>query len=332
VQPFFTPQGLFLLGPAKDSAQAASLGADDAREQILLSVARSYLAIEGLDGLIKAGQDAEKIALRREADAKVQIAAGTAIEIALLRAQNETANSRAVIANFEGQRQGLLAVLESLVGEPITTRDVTEAQRQAEQQLGAPAPEEQQPWEQTYSVQSAIYQVKAAQGLVRYDEFQWLPSVNGVARGNYNSNTGFQGTNTSYDLILNVTIPLYDRGQRYVAKKEDTAKLQAAQASLASIRARAHSNWQAARANLLAAQAVLAQSEASAVVAKRAQEQLDVSAKAGVATSLDLSDADQRRFQADSAVAQARAAVDVRLAEIAAAEGRLYKAVETGSR
>ena len=60
-------------------------------------------------------------------------------------------------------------------------------------------------------------------------------------------------------------------------------------------------------ANLVAARAVLEQAEAQARVAKRAQEQIDVSARAGVATSLDLQVADQQLFQAQSAQAQARA-------------------------
>ena len=95
-------------------------------------------------------------------------------------------------------------------------------------------------------------------------------------------------------------------------------------ANLASTRARAKASWQGARANLLASQAVLEQAEAQSRVAKRAQEQIDVSARAGVATSLDLQVADQNLFQAQSAAAQARANVDIRRAEVAAAEGRLY--------
>ena len=140
----------------------------------------------------------------------------------------------------------------------------------------------------------------------------------------YVPNAGFAGTNTSYDLILNVSVPIYDRGIRYAQKHEDEAKLQQAMANLASARARSKANWEAARANVIAAQAVLDQAEAQARVAKRAQEQIDVSARAGVATSLDLQVADQNLFQAQSAAAQARANLDVRRAEVAAAEGRLY--------
>jgi outer membrane protein len=323
-QPFLTPQGLFLPGVAKSFAEAADRGADESREQVLLSVARTYLTLQGIDGLLAAAQDAEKVALRREEDAKARIAAGTAVEIDLLRAQSDTASARAQIASLIGQRESLLPLLEALLGEPVAPLPAGQG---ANAGLGQPADEGAQPWERTYTVRSAIAQVAGADKSVTYDNFLWLPTVSGVARGSYNSNAGFAGTNTYYDLILNVTVPLYDRGARYAQKHEDEAKLQQAMATLASTRARAKANWQGARANLTSAQAVLEQADAQARVAKRAQQQIDVSARAGVATSLDLQVADQNLFQAQSSAAQARANVDIRRAEVAAAEGRLYSDV-----
>ena len=320
-QPLLTPQGLFLPGIANSFAEAADRGADEAREQVLLNVARTYLSLQGIDGLLAAARDAEKVAVRREEDAKAQISAGTAVEINLLRAQSDTAAARAQIAGLTGQRESLLPVLEALVGEPVATLPLGQG---GDAGLGQPADEAGQPWERTFTVRSAIAQVVGANKSVKYDNFLWLPSVAGVAKGNYNSNSGFAGTNTTYDLILNVSVPIYDRGTRYAQKHEDEAKLQQAMANLASARARARAGWQGARANLASAQAVLEQSQAQARVAKRAQEQIDVSARAGVATSLDLQVADQTLFQAQSAEAQARANLDIRRAEVAAAEGRLY--------
>ena len=323
-QPLLTPQGLFQPGIAKSFAEAADRTADDAREQILLSVARTYLSLQGLAGLIGAARDAERVALRREDDARAQIAAGTAVEINLLRAQSDTANARAQMASLTGQRESLLPLLEALVGEPVAPL----VGPGGDEWLGQPATEAAQPWEQTFAVRSARAQVSGADKSVTYDNFLWLPSVSGTARGNYNSNEGFTGTNTSYDLILSVSVPLYDRGVRYAQKHEDEAKLQQAMASLASTRARAKSNWEGARANLIAALAVLEQAEAQARVAKRAQQQIDVSARAGVATSLDLQVADQQLFQAQSAAAQARANVGVSRAAVAAAEGRLFSGLQ----
>lgn len=319
VQPLLSPQGLFGPGVANAAAEAAQRGADEAREQVLLGVARAYLGLQGLYGLLDAAHEAEKVALRREEDAKARIAAGTDVEIGLLRAQTETAQARTQIAALQGQLESLLPVLEALTGEAIEPQPAG-----AGEQMGQPGDEAQQPWESSYRVQAASSAVIAAQRATRLSTFAWIPTVAGIAKESYTSNEGFTGKNWTYDLMINVSVPLYDRGMRYAQGHEDEAKLQQAQAQLASARAQARAAWLGARANLGAAQAVLEQSNAQAQLAARAQVQVEAAARAGVATSLDLSDADQKKFAAQSAAAQARAALEVRKAEVAAAEGRLY--------
>ena len=319
VQPLLTPQGLFGPGIANAAAEAADRGADEAREQVLLGVSRAYLGLQGLYGLLDAAREAETVALRREQDAKARISAGTDVEIGLLRAQTETAQARSQIAALQGQIESLTPLLEALTGEPI------EPQAATVQELGEPGAESGEPWEGAYSVKSAAAATVAAHKASQLDSFTWLPTVSGIARENYTSNEGFVGKNWTYDLMINVSVPLYDRGSRYAQKSEDEAKLQQAQAQLAAARAKARAGWLGARANLAAAQAVLQQSNAQAQLAARAQVQVEAAARAGVATSLDLSDADQKKFAAQSAAAQARAELSIRRAEVAAAEGRLYE-------
>ncbi|MGZ6123800.1 MAG: TolC family protein [Myxococcales bacterium] len=318
-QPFLTPQGLFLPGIANANAEAADRGADETREQILLGTSRTYLVLQGLEGLLEAAREAEKVALRREQDARARIAAGTEVEIALLRAQTETAQARVQIANREGQKETLLPLLEALTGEAI---EPLPAKVYDLPPLGE---ESAQPWENAYSVRSAIAFATAAQKSVRLDQFLWLPSVSGAFRENYTSNGGFADKNWTNDLLLNISIPLYDRGLRYAQLAEDRARLAEAQAQLAVVRARARSNWLGARANLLSTAAVVQQTESQEQLATRTQVQVDASYRAGISTSLDLSAADQTRFEAQSAVAQARAELEIRKAELAAAEGRLYE-------
>ena len=318
-QPLFSPQGLFLVSPAKRGAEAAQLGAQEAREQVLLGVARTYLGLKGIHQALEAAREAEAVALRRERDARAQIEAGVAVEVALLRAQAETAQARAQLANLAGQQQGLLATLQALTGEAIQPDPASAP----ETELGVSGRAEDKPWLQAYAVRSAVKAEQAAVGVNRFDRFAWLPTVAAIGRGNYNSNSGFTGKQTSYDVLLAVNVPLYDRGLRYAAKSENEAKLAQARANLEGSRARAEAAWISARANIAAAEAAAAQAESQAELASRVQKQVEASAQAGVATSLELSDADTRRFLATSNAAQARAAVDIRRAELAAAEGKL---------
>jgi outer membrane protein TolC len=243
-----------------------------------------------------------------------------AVAVALLRAQSETAAARAQLAQLEGQRAQLLALLGALVGEAVRPEPLAPSTGVDWGEVGE---EGARPWEGTYAVRAAARAVEAAEGVRTYDRFSWLPSVAAVAKGNYNSNIGFTGENLSYDLILAVSVPLYDRGLRYAAAEENEARLAQARANLASARARAQANWVAARANLEAARAALEQAESQAELAARAQKQVESAARAGMATSLELFDADTRRFLAASAAAQSGAVMKIRQAELVAAEGRL---------
>lgn len=319
-QPLFTPQGLFLIGPAKRGSEAAALGAKEAREQVLLSVSRTYLGLQGLEQLMQAARDAEAVALRREHEARAQIEAGVAVEVALLRAQSETAQARTQLANLEGQRAQLLAFLAALVGEGVRPVPLESGPGM---DWGQVREEAARPWEANYGVRASQKAVAAAEGVVTYDNFQWLPSLAAIAKGNYTSNAGFTGKNLSADFILGLSVPLYDRGARYAALAEDKAKLAKARADSESAQAKAHANWLAARANLESAKVALAQAEAQAQLADRAQKQVEAANRAGMATGLELYDADTRRFLAHSSAAQARAALEIRRAELAASEGHL---------
>ncbi len=318
-QPLLTPQGLFQPGIAYSAAEAADLNAEQTREQIVLSVAQAYLVLQGLDGQIDAAREAEKVALRREQDARARIAAGTDVEIALLRAQSETASARSQLASLQGQKDATLPQLEALVGEAI------EPQPARVENFGPVGQESAEPWESTYSVRSAIASTVSAHKTVRYDQFLWLPSVNGAFRENYTSNGGFAEKNWTNDWLVNLSMPIYDQGVRYAQLAQDRARLSQAQAQLASTRAQARAAWIGARANFIAQEAVLQQSVAAEQLAIRTQVQVEASYRAGVSTSLDLSVADQQKFAAQSTTAVARAQLEIQRAALAAAEGRLYE-------
>jgi outer membrane protein len=263
------------------------------------------------------------VALQREAESRAQLNAGMTVEAALLRAQTETAQARVQLAQLSGQYTQMVALLGALVGEAVRPVPISE-----EEAPWTVPSDDQRPWEDTYAVRSAALAVRASEGKVTFDRFSWLPSVAAQGRGLYNSNTGFTGQNTSYEVSVAASLPLYDRGQRYAALHEDEARLAQARAQHESARARARANWVAAKANLEAARVALTQAEAQAQLAARVQQQISAGFKAGVATSLEMSDADTRRFLAASTAAQSRAQLEVRRVELAAAAGRIAASLE----
>ena len=319
-QTFFTP-AMFALPAADHGRAAAELGANEAREQILLNIARIYYGAQGLDGLVQAARDAESVQLKRERDARNKLEVGTGTAVELLRAQAETAAGRNTLSMLEAQRESLLVLLEALVGEAVRPLDVIDSV-----DVGAAAAESEKPWESTYVVKANRQAISAQESLVTYRNVQWMPSLVGIAKGGYNSNKGFAETNFTGDLIVALSWTLYDRGARYVALHEDEAKLADAQAKAEGSTAKARATWLSALTNLKAAEAQLKQSEAQLEVASRAQREIDNAVKGGLATALELSDIDSKRFFAQSATAQARSQLQLRKVELAAAEGRLAQA------
>ena len=316
-QTLFAPQ-MFLIPAADQSNQAAKFGALEAREQVLLAVARIYLGVEGLADIEEAAKDAERVALKRERDATAQQQMGVATDIALLRAQSETAQARATLATLQGQRVALLAMLEALVGEPVRPVDgvPTHFEVTASDEVIAP-------WDETWLVKANRMGLESQETFNRFDRLSWMPSLVAQAKGSYNSNKGFANTNFIFDGIIAAQWTLYDRGQRYVTMHENDAKTVGARAKLESAKAKAKANWIGAKTNLVAAQMALMQAETRASLATRAQKEIGHAYEAGFSTSLEVSDIDSKRFFAMSAAAQARAQLEVRKVELAAAEGRL---------
>ncbi len=320
-QILFTPQ-LLLIPAASDGVEAARLGSLEAREQVMLATAKVYLGLEGIAGLENAAREAELVALKREKDARAQLAVGMALEVSVLRAQTETAGARNQLAQLAGTREQLLGLLEALTGEAVRPLEGS-----GKPDFGTAAPEAAEAWNATYVVRASAKGAEAFDAYHLYDRLAWMPTLVAQAKGNYNSNTGFTGQSFSYDLILALSIPLYDRGQRYANMHENDAKSVEQRAKLASSKQKAKANWVATKASLQAAEAALAQAESAAALAARAQKQLESAVGAGVSTPLELSAMDNQRFLAASAAAQARSQVEIRKVELAAAEGRLARVI-----
>lgn len=317
-QVLFSPS-FFLLPVAKEAKDAAALGTLEAREQVLLAAARVYLGLEGLEQLEVAAKEAEQVALKRERDAKAQVAVGKDTDIAVMRAQSETAQARATLASLSGNRVALLAMLEALTGDAVRPSG-------APTQLEVTAADEAQaPWEALYAIKAAQLGVQSAERFNLVDRLAFLPTLVAQAKGNYNSNKGFVNTNFTFDAMVAAQWVIFDRGVRYVNMHENDAKTAQQRAQLDASRVRARANWIAAKTSLATAEVALEQAQAQAQLAERAQKQLGSAFQAGFATSLEVSDMDNKRFLAASAAAQARAQVQIRKVELAAAEGRLAK-------
>jgi len=320
-QILFTPQ-MLLIKNAAAGTEAARLGTRDAVEHILGGVAKTYLAILGIASMEEAARDAEAVALRREKDARARIRVGRAVETELLRALTDTAQARSQLAQLEGQREALLAILESMVGEPVRPIPTVEA---AFVEFGEAKEEEDAPWETSFGILAAEKNLEVMQRFSNTDKITWMPTAAATARGLYNSNKGFSGKNVTFDMTLGLSWHLYDQGVREATTRENSANMAAARAQLRGARSETRAQWISAKKTLESARMAALQAETQAEMAARVQQQVESLFKAGMATSLELSTADNGRFFAASNAAQARTQLEIARIELAVVENRLGK-------
>lgn len=303
---------------ARDAALAAVTATED---ELTFHAAQLYVTLAGLRGIEAATVRAIEVADKRIADARAQLEAGTTTQLAVTRAETDRAGAAATLLAVQSQRRTLLAGLAALVGK-TTPIEVSDAPIESWVKLDAPA--EATARAKVKATEAALLASEKSIGL---SDMSWLPTL--AAEGNlrYSNVEGFAGDNFVATAALNLVIPLYDGGVRYADTDAARAAAARARAELDRAKVEAQSALIEAESKLESARAELTQSEASLKLATEAVAQVEALSGAGLATNLELADADRTRFAADQGLAQKRFAVDVaRIQLVYARGGRLEPA------
>lgn len=302
---------------AKAARAAVVADVDALEDDLTFSAATLYTNLLGLEGLEAAAKRAEEVAEQRIADAKLQIEAGTATPLSATRAETDRATAEGERIRVSAQRRRLVAQLGLLLGAdgPLEVRA---------EPLGPFLERPGDGPEARRSVRAADKKRAAAEAQVGLHDMKWLPTLAAEGTLLYQNFDGFAGTPFLAQGIFTLAIPIYDGGERYAATRLARAQVVAAERGLALARREARAYLDTARADLVAAQAELDQAAAQLALAKASVEQAENLASGGLATALELADADARRFSADRLVAQKRLALDLaRLRVHYASGGRL---------
>ena len=307
---------------AKASRAAAMARVDATEDDLLFQGASLYATLTGLDGMVAASRRALEVAEKRIEDARVQLEAGTTTPLAVTRAETDKVVAEGQLIALEAQRRKLLAGLQVLTGskEPIAVRSdpiISE---------GGGGDD----WRARTSLRAREAELAAAQKAIGLFNMNWLPSLNARGLLQYANFQGFAGNNFLAQGTINLVIPLYDSGQRYADVKVAEARVRAASRALEQEELQARQFLEDARADLDSAQAEVVQSEAQLRLAAQAVQQAEDLAQAGLATNLDLADADARRYSADRLLAQRRLAQDLATLRLHYAQGGRLAALLEG--
>jgi outer membrane protein len=306
-QLIFDPSAWHAPGVARAAVRAQERAADATTDELLFAAAQLYAGLQAVDALEAAARRAVDSADARAKDAKVRVDAGLATPLDITRAETRKTEAESQLAQLVAQRRSLLADLQALLGAESPVAVVHEPMPA---DLG-PAGDGPEGRSDVLARQAAL---EAAEKEWTRTRWLWLPSLVFEAQATATNVGGFTGNHVFGSGFIALSLPLYDGGARYARKDTAEAKAMAAQAALDGTRGQARALIEKAAAHLEGAQAQLTLAEAQLNLADQAVTQVNSLHDSGLATSLDLDDADTRRFAADRQVAER--ALDVALSRL----------------
>ncbi|HZI02840.1 MAG TPA: TolC family protein [Archangium sp.] len=272
-------------GIAEDVAE---LNTDNARREILFAVAQAYFAAASYQEAIRASQFLLEVNKARESDTQKRFDVGTVTKVALLRAQLDRARAEQDLVRarnaFASSRLALATLIQRDSDFTLELPPVPQVPSENEDLV-------KQALEQRPDVAVARRNLDLALGRRQGVWFSYAPSVgfSGVYR--LSNAAGFAARNDIWALTLSAQWTLWDGGLREINLREESARVAEATALQKQAEARAVEEVSRARLEYENARANLSKAEEALGLARETQRLTEISFKAGVATYLEVADA-----------------------------------------
>jgi outer membrane protein TolC len=316
--PIVVPSGWWDLSAALGAARAAGATADAARLQIRTAFVQAVHLAAAAEEVIVAGERAVESATAFERSAARRVAAGTAPPLDSLRAQTERIRRESDLAKARadlGRAQLSLGVL--LGGEGPVRVPAPPATPGAPD----PAPLLEGALARRPELAAARAQAGAAESQVDAAWARLAPQLTGTLSAFASDVPYVTGERQGWRASLDLTWALYDGGLRYGKRRQASAQLAGARAAAEGVRLQILQEVQDGARDVTVATERLRLAEQQRKLAADAAASATRSFEAGVASSLDVIDANDRLYQADVGLADARARLGVARAGLQRAAG-----------
>ncbi|HEX3480355.1 MAG TPA: TolC family protein [Kofleriaceae bacterium] len=310
--PLVAPPAYYGLSAAESSRDASAAGYQVTEAGVLLSVAQAYFAAAGTDELVRARQDAVKVATETFDVAKARVAAELANQVESMRAETALVRAQQDLTEAENRRGQAYRALATLIGthEPIAVQaPVTlPAEPGAVDALVGEA-RARRP-----EIAAERATIAAASASAKADAWRWSPvlSAFGFARdGNY---TGFSGDKYAWGVGLQLDWLLYDGGVRDAQRHIAQAQRREAEARLDLLTDTVSDEVADARGTLETSRKAVGAAQRAVELASETLRLIRAQYEAGTARQLDVLQAQDVLVGAEVALAQAH--FDVALADL----------------
>lgn len=290
-QAIIAPQLWAAIQAAYKSETVAALNVEQARREILFGVAQAYYGAAAQAQAVTVQERLVELNGARAKDTKVRFDAGTVTRVALLRAEQDLSRAEQDLIRARNALASAKLVLATLLALDSADFEV------------APPPEPQVPvkTESDVLVQRSLEQradVAAAREtteLARINKrgvwLSYLPTVGLTGTWRIANAAGFAGRADVWLITLGANWTLWDGGLREANLTESSARIVEAQANARKAELTAREEVKRSQLDLESALANRLKAEQTVELARESQRLTDVSFKAGVATYLEVADA-----------------------------------------
>jgi outer membrane protein TolC len=306
--PLVVPQAWYDVAAARSGARAAEASADAARLQIRAGFAQAAHAAAAADEVVLASTRAVDGAAELARSAERRVRAGTAAPLDVLKAQTERVRRESDLARARADAERGRLALGILLGRDGPVRvAVPDAPAGEPPRDGAALLGEALARRPELAAQRA--QVDAAEAAVRSSRARLAPQISATGSAFTQDVPLPTGKKDGWRATVDLTWPIFDGGFREARQRQAAAQRASARAAAEAQRLAVVQEVADGARDLDVARERLRLAETQGRLAADAAASARRSFDAGVASSLDVIDANDRLYQADVGLADARARI-----------------------
>ncbi len=303
--PLIVPNAWYDVAAARSGARAAGAAADAVRHQIRAGFAQAAFAAAAAEEVVTASESAVESSAALARSAERRAAGGTAAPLDVLKAKTEQVRRESDLARARADLARARLALGILLGRDKPARIAVPAVPAEDPAPGADLAAEAVDRRSEVAAQRA--QVAAAEAAVRSARARWAPQLSATGSA-FASNVPYptgdkQGWRATVDLVW----PIFDGGLREGKTRQARAQLATAQAAEEGQRLQVVQEVADGARDVQVARERLHLAETQRQLASDAAASARRSFEAGIASSLDVIDANDRLYQADVGLADGRA-------------------------
>lgn len=315
--PIVAPKAWSAWSRAKETVEVAGASEKQARQALVISVARTYLAAIAQERFLDVNAHAKDTALAHEKYARTRFEGGLGNKLDEVRAMQEVATTSAALSTSYASVLRTREALGVLVG--------SEGPRRPEEKpaLGSLPSEAEAELDVKKRPDVAAQMAKqtAAKHQVRDNWVDFMPQLVGTFQPFYQNPATPQFPTTGWQAQLLLSIPFYDGGLRYGVHEARKVEEEAQGAQLESLLRQAKADVRVATEAIRRADEAMRDSREAARLAAESLRLATLAYEAGASTNLEVIDAERRARDAET---------DVTIKEDAARSARLDLLVASG--